>query len=221
MARPIASASKSTRVYQQIRERIIDGRYTPGFRLTLSMLAAEFGVSTVPVREAIRWLEAEGLIEYKHNVGAQVSHVDISSYTESMETLAYLEGTVTALSAPHLTEADLQEAERINIEMDLVARASTFDSNSYRRLNGHFHTLLCSACPNQRVLNLMTSEAERVTLIRRSALQFNAQRSLTSIEQHAQLIAMIRKGADQREIELFAREHKKGSLHRLLRVVDD
>ncbi|WP_182354306.1 GntR family transcriptional regulator [Flaviflexus huanghaiensis] len=220
MPRTAASTSKSDQVYATLRTRIIDGYYSPGYRLVLSTLAAEFGVSTVPVREAIRWLEAEGLVEYTHNVGAQVSRVDATSYAESMSVLAVLEGAVTALSAPHLTEADLEEAEAYNREMALMTQAPSFDSNVYRRLNGHFHSTLSLRCPNERMHSLMTTEAERVNRIRRTSFRFTSSRSRLSVEQHDHLIHLIRIGADPGEIELYARNHKMASMREAL-LADD
>ena len=66
-------ATKQQRVYETIRERILSGTYGPGYRVVIDGLATELGVSALPVREAIRRLEAEGLIVYRPNVGAQVA----------------------------------------------------------------------------------------------------------------------------------------------------
>ena len=208
-----APTSKSDAVYQQVRSRIVDGQYTPGFRLTFSALADEFGVSTVPVREAIRSLEAEGLVEYTLNIGARVSEVNLEDYYESMVSLALLEGMATALAAPHLTDEDLHIAYSLNRDMEALTRSSFFDSDAYRRLNGRFHSVLCAPCPNSRILSLMTNEAERVTIIRRSSLKFESAQSADSVSQHDHLLKLIRMGADPAHIEDFARQHKLASLH--------
>lgn len=220
MVKQAASTSKSDQVYATLRTRIIDGYYSSGYRLVLSTLATEFSVSTVPVREAIRWLEAEGLVEYTHNVGAQVSTVDAAGYAESMSVLAVLEGAVTALSAPHLTQDDMDEAETYNREMLTLAESASFDSNAYRRLNGHFHRVLCLRCPNERLHSLMNNEVERVNRIRRTSFKFTAERSLQSIGQHEHLLTLARTGADPGEIEFYAREHKMASLREALLAND-
>lgn len=212
MSRTATPRSKSDGVYRQIRQRIIDGRYTPGYRLTLSTLAEEFGTSTVPVREAIRWLEAEGLVKSTHNKGSQVSQINMEEYTESMYSLAVLEAMATALSAPLLTEEQIEMAEAFNRRMEELTEATIFDSDAYRRLNGHFHSALCAACPNKRLLALVTTEAERVNIIRRSALSFERTWSAHSVRQHDILLDLIRRGAPAHEIESFAREHKLSSL---------
>ncbi|MDQ2832005.1 MAG: GntR family transcriptional regulator, partial [Chloroflexota bacterium] len=68
--------SKHERAYAVIRRRILDGAYQPGHRLIIGALADELGVSAVPVREAIRRLEAEGRVVYRHNAGSRVAPVD-------------------------------------------------------------------------------------------------------------------------------------------------
>jgi len=68
--------SKQERAYALIRRRILEGTYQPGYRLIISTLADELGVSAVPVREAIRRLEAEGRVVYRHNAGSRVAPLD-------------------------------------------------------------------------------------------------------------------------------------------------
>ena len=108
------SQSKSQRAYHWIKERIANQEFTPGYRLVLGSIAGDLDMSVVPVREAIRQLEAEGLVTFERNVGARVSMVDDSQYRYSMQALSILEGTATALSARRLTADDLRAARRIN-----------------------------------------------------------------------------------------------------------
>src|SRR5690349_16985254 len=79
--------SKSQLVYRALRERIMDGTYSPGYRLVLEQLAREFSVSAVPVREAVRLLEAEGHVTFERNVGARVA-IDETKYETAAEALA-------------------------------------------------------------------------------------------------------------------------------------
>ena len=68
--------NKQQRAYTELRERILSGAYSPGFRLVIDSLADELEVSTLPIREAIRRLEAEGLVVFRPNAGAQVAPAD-------------------------------------------------------------------------------------------------------------------------------------------------
>jgi DNA-binding GntR family transcriptional regulator len=129
------------RIYQTLRKRILNGGYDPGHRLVIDSLARDFGVSGIPVREAIRRLEAEGLIVYRPNVGPQVTQRDARLYEEELEAVAVLEGYATALAAPDLTPGDLERLREINSELLECANASdsfgfsrrNFDSSSRRR----------------------------------------------------------------------------------------
>ena len=80
-----AALSKSRIAYEWIKARIGDGTFSPGYRLVLGQLAQELGVSVVPIREAIRLLEAEGLVTFERNVGAQVAMVDESDYQHTTQ----------------------------------------------------------------------------------------------------------------------------------------
>ncbi|MPS75542.1 MAG: GntR family transcriptional regulator, partial [Microbacterium sp.] len=82
----VESASKSEQAYAWIRSRISAHTYGPGYRLVLGPIADELGMSVVPVREAIRRLEAEGLVTFERNVGARVTLVDEGEYAHTMQT---------------------------------------------------------------------------------------------------------------------------------------
>src|SRR6266849_6694586 len=99
--------TKQERTYRVIRKRILDGVYGPGYRVVIDALAAEFEVSALPVREAIRPIEAEGLVVYRPNVGAQVAPADPALYEEELTVLAVLEGYATALAADRLGHAEV------------------------------------------------------------------------------------------------------------------
>ena len=75
------SESKSQSTYSAIRAKIISGAYGPGYRLVLDELSREMGISTVPIREAIRRLEAEGYVDFQRNVGARGWFVLIAGIT--------------------------------------------------------------------------------------------------------------------------------------------
>lgn len=204
--------SKSEMVYREVRERIISGRYTTGYRLVLDQLARELEVSPVPVREAIRRLEAEGLVTFTRNVGAEVTSIDVGEYSDTMQTLAYLEGAATALSAQLLTPDQLAEAADTNEQMRSLTRGS-FSPLLYTDLNARFHSQLIQACPNSRLLMLSQKEAERVAVIRRTTFSFNEERAVNSVAEHDNLIRLIRDGEPFEAIELAARDHKLHAMH--------
>ena len=107
-----ATVSKSQLAYEHLRERITRGAYGPGYRLVLDQLARELRMSVVPVREAIRRLEAEGVVTFERNVGARVAAIDPVDYQDACQALAIVEGGAVALAQPHLAAADRREPTR-------------------------------------------------------------------------------------------------------------
>lgn len=211
-----ARLSKSETVYRELRSRITSGRYVAGFRMVLDQLARELGVSPVPIREALRRLEAERLVTFTPNVGAEVAAVDVGDYAEAMHVLALLEGSATAVAAPHLTEGQLRDAFDINERMRVLAASPGFDPREFSDLNQQFHATLCQACPNEHLHRLWGEVGERVTLIRRNLFPFEPVRSGTSVAEHDGILALIGRGAPEEEIEAAARKHKLRTLRQFV-----
>jgi DNA-binding GntR family transcriptional regulator len=207
---PAASTSKAERAYRVIKERIEDGSYGPGSRLVLDQLGRELSVSAVPVREAIRRLEAEGYVAFTRNLGACVASIDRDQYQHTMQALAIIEAAATALAAPHVSARTLREARRVNERMR--ASMAAFDPAAFTRLNEEFHRLLCSACPNPHLRGLVEREWSRMALIRRSSFAFVPGRARTSVAEHDKLLDLIESRASEQKIERAARVHKLATL---------
>ncbi|HLR28180.1 MAG TPA: GntR family transcriptional regulator [Ruania sp.] len=205
-----AALSKSQRAYAWIRERITNQEYKPGYRLVLGSIAAELDMSVVPVREAIRQLEAEGLVTYERNVGARVALVEASQYGDSMQTLSILEATATALAATHITAEDLQRAREYNAQMK--AQVDHLDPHEFTELNRNFHGVLTAACPNARLVQLIDAEWGRLNYLRDSIFSFVPERTQESVREHEYLVQLIESGASQNEIETACRHHRAATL---------
>lgn len=205
-----ATRSKSQHAYLWLKERIASEELTPGYRLVLGSIAAELGMSVVPVREAIRRLEAEGLVTFERNVGARVSMIDDSQYRHSMETLAILEGAATALAARHLTADDVGQARELNRR--LVESLDRFDPRLFTSLNHRFHAVLFAACPNPHLLALVESEWVRLGRLRDSTFSFVPGRAQESVREHETLLHLIERGAPLADIERTARGHRSATL---------
>lgn len=206
--------SKAQRAYRFVRERIDDGRYVPGYRLVLGQIARELDVSVVPVREAIRLLEAEGLVTFERNVGAQVALIKETEYLHTMQTLALVEGYATSLSAPYLTPDHLARARAINERMRQTL--DDFDPHRFTELNLEFHAVLFEECPNPHVLDLVHRGWNRMKVLRDSSFSFVPGRARESVEEHDRILDLIEQAADPRELELVARQHRTATLDAVL-----
>lgn len=203
-AKPVMS--KSQRAYDFLKERILDKRYTPGYRLPLSPLAADLRMSVVPVREAIRRLEAEGYVDFVPNVGARVAIFDVAEYEHSMQTLGVVEGVATALSAPLLDTSTLARAEAINDR--LRALVEHLDPHTFTQVNQEFHSVLFEPCTNPHILDLVHRGWARMNNLRDSTFAFVPGRAQESVDEHAEILTLIRNDADPLEIEMAARRHR-------------
>jgi len=198
--------NKQERAYTELRERILSGAYSPGFRLVIDSLAGELGVSSLPIREAIRRLEAEGLVVFRPNAGAHVAPADPALFDEMVTTLAILEGYATALAAPELTAVDIEELEKINARM--VACMDQLDALGFGRANREFHLLIYERCPNEYIVELLRDTERRLDAIRRTVFTQIPYRGRRSIEEHEQIIQLLRDRAPTARIEAAARRHK-------------
>jgi len=198
--------SKSQRAYEWVRTRIARHDYGPGYRLVLGPIAESLGMSVVPVREAIRRLEAEGLVTFERNIGARVAVVDESEYIHTMQTLGIVEGAATALSAPLLNGSDLDRAAKVNER--LTRLLDHFDPHTFTQLNQQFHSVLYEPCPNPHILDLVHRGWSRLTGLRDSTFAFVPGRAHHSVEEHAEILDLIRSNADPLDIELAARNHR-------------
>ncbi|HWT32499.1 MAG TPA: GntR family transcriptional regulator [Microbacterium sp.] len=202
----MAAPSKSERAYDYMHDRISAGDYSPGYRLVLGSIAAELHMSVVPVREAVRRLEAEGLVTFERNVGARVALVDESEYIFTMQTLGLVEGAATALSAPLVTPELLDAARDVNERMHTLLEH--FDPHVFTVLNQQFHSLLYEPCPNPHILDLVHRGWGRLGRLRDSTFAFVPGRAHHSVDEHTEILELIRRGADPLEIELAARNHR-------------
>ena len=206
----LAAGSKSQQAYEAVKARIVEGTYSPGYRLVLGTIAKDLGVSVVPVREAIRRLEAEGLVTFERNVGATVAGIDPTEYLYTMQTLSIVEGAATALSAPLIDTVAIARARAVNEEMrDCL---NHFDPVRFTRLNQDFHSILFEHCPNPHILDLVHRGWNRLAALRSSTFRFVPGRAHESVNEHEALLQLIESGATADEIEKAARLHRSATL---------
>ncbi|GAA3706654.1 GntR family transcriptional regulator [Streptomyces tremellae] len=198
--------SKAERSFRILKERIMDGTYGPGHRLVIDQLVREYGISSVPWRESLRRLEAEGWVEIVPNVGALVRTFDTDAWQQGLSLLARIGGYATALSAPRLTEGDLERAHGLNRQMGEALGA--FDPARFGRLNREFHELLASRAGDERLVTMVHNEWARLEVIRKSAFWYAPGRAEAALAEHDEILALIESAAEPDAIETAARQHE-------------
>lgn len=135
------------RITRALAERIIAGDVEPGARLRQDHIAHEFGASHVPVREAFRRLEAQGLAVSEPRRGVRVASFDLSSVREVAEMRAALEGLALRHAAPRITGSVLERAEQATNAGD-----RSRDVQSWEEANRAFHRTILEPCNMPRLL---------------------------------------------------------------------
>ena len=139
----IRRQSLTSEVAERLREKIVRGQIREGEQLRQDAIAQEFQVSRIPVREALRQLEAEGLITIVPHRGAVVSLLSCDEIEEIFEMRAVLEPAVLRASIPNLTAQDLDKAQQILNVYD-QALSNDGDVSEWGRMNWMFHSILYS-----------------------------------------------------------------------------
>lgn len=207
--------AKYLQAYRYVQDRILRGELRPGQRVTIEAVARQLGMSPTPVREALRQLEAEGMVVYRPHAGARVAEVDARAYRELVSVRAVLEGWATALSAPRLTPQALLRLRELNARMREAVRQQ--DLAAFDRLNRQFHRALYRPCGHRLLVELLESLRARTDLVRRSVFPFVPDRAPQSVEEHDRLLDLLEQGAPPDAVEAFAREHKLRTLEAYLR----
>jgi DNA-binding GntR family transcriptional regulator len=202
--------NKQEHAYKLIRGRIESGEYGPGQRVIIDSLSREFGISQVPIREAIRRLEAAGWIVYHRNTGPVVAPATRERWEAGMEVLAVAEGYATGLAAPHFTPPDIANLQRINKAMGKSLKA--LDLLEFSHGNREFHACIYRRCPNHYLVEQLIEIQAQLDAVRGTVFTNLPQRGMTSIKEHDELIRALQQRKPVDQIERLAREHKMNTV---------
>ncbi len=200
-------------VASELRRRIISGSFAGGFQLRQDMLAREFGVSRVPVREALVQLESEGLLKIHAHRGAVVSVPSLDEIREVFELRELLEPRLLLESAPRLTPEDYRQLTDIAARYAASHRAG--DVASCAELNTAFHLGLHQHATQPKTLNIVAGllrDSERHT---RLQLHYDVHGD-TAIADDARILALC-SGQKYAEAGEVMRDHINAAAARLVK----
>lgn len=186
--------------YRRLLEEIGRGDLLPGTRLRETELAERFGISRTPVREAIRQLEADGLVAHMPRQGATIRVLDYSEVMELYEMRAVLEGTAARLAARAASDLELDELAALNDELSKAR-----DLRSAYELNRQFHMTLLDAAKNRYLIKSVNALQKTLLIIGTSTLA-EADRAKQAVSEHAELL-MALKARDGTQAEALMRAH--------------
>ena len=178
-------------VAEDLRRRIINGDFASGFQLRQDALAAEFGVSRIPVREALMQLEAEGLVKIHPHRGAIVSELSTAEIEELFELRAILEPRLLKASAPRLNGDDSGRLHAILQEFSLALEAQHV--SRWGELNTELHMVLYRHAGQPRSLSIVANLLQECDRHTRLQLSLAGKRERAEAE-HAELIRLCAGG---------------------------
>lgn len=191
--------NQSNSLKSQIEEEIAMGILLPGERLDEASLAARFGVSRTPIREALQQLSIAGLIEHRRHRGAVVSAPDPKQLVEMFELMAEFEAICARLAARRLLASDETELKK-TLEACRIA-AESGDTDGYYYENERFHRAIYVASGNSFIADQAMALHKRLAPFRRLQLRVRY-RMKASLGEHDAIVAALLSG----NAELAAQE---------------
>lgn len=208
--------SKSDMVYDAIKEAIISGQLKPGTRLVMADLAQKLHVSTQPVREALRCLDAEGYVKWTLNVGAIVSSISVEDIKEDIPTLRELEGLATREAVRRMTPEVLEELESMLATMRQYVKDDK--PREYGLLNKKFHRTIHVASGNKHLVKILDDLWARRDRLR-AVFLLSPVRAAESLKEHEAIVSAIKAG-DAETAGRLVEEHRMKAAEELFKYLE-
>ena len=189
--RAIPRQTLTTAVAERLRDKILRGEFREGEQLRQHAIAEEFAVSRIPLREAFRQLEAEGLIEIQDHRGAVVTTLSPSEIEELFEIRAALESLTLRRAVPRLTDEDLARAEKALAAYERALHDEA-DFDVWGDLHWQFHAALYAAAKRTRSLALIQTVNNNADRYIRLHILFSRDAHRNSKDEHRTILELCR-----------------------------
>ena len=215
----IPRLSLHEQVAHRLRQLLVEGRIAPGAKLNERLLCENLNVSRTPLREAIKMLAAEGLVELLPNRGAIAVALTEEDVLNTFEVMAGLEAQSGELAAQRITAAELAEIQALHFEM--MAAYTRGDLSNYYRLNALIHSAINAAARNP----VLTATYRQVNA-RLQALRFRSNQDgekwKAAVQEHEQMIAALqaRDAAAMRSVLVTHLDNKRDVVIEQLRAMN-
>jgi DNA-binding GntR family transcriptional regulator len=205
--------SQGESAYLQRLEAIRTGLFQPGDRLREVDVSDRLSLSRTPVREALRKLEADGIVEHRARIGAVIRKLERTEVVELYEMRQVLERTAAEMAAKHASAAEIDELEDLNAQI----AASTGNPAAAASINQDFHRYIYLATRNRFLLESARALNNALLLLGPTTLADPA-RIKTVVHQHQTIIDALREG-DAETASAMAAAHLQTSLRHRLKVM--
>lgn len=183
---PIERRALHEDLADQLRRAIIHGELRPGAKISEKILTEQFGVSRTPVREALKILSTEGLIELKPNRGASVTQLTWADIRDTFPVMGALEALAGELACQNASD---QQIERMRVLFErMVAMFEKGDRKGYFRVNEDIHQLIITASANGALPRMLRTASAQIRRARYMA-NLSTERWAQAISEHADILA--------------------------------
>jgi DNA-binding GntR family transcriptional regulator len=193
-------------VAERLRELIRDGELEPRARVNELELAERFGISRTPLREAIKILATEGLLELLPNRGARVASISEGEVNDTIEVVAGLEATAAELACRAITDAEVAAIEAKHAAMLEAWRRQ--DNPAYFTLNREIHETIMRASGNPILQGIYATLSGRIQRARYAAHKTPEQWT-KAVDEHEEILRLL-KARDGERLARVLREHIRG-----------
>jgi DNA-binding GntR family transcriptional regulator len=200
--------SKNELVYASLRSAIVTGELPPGARLVIDELAGQLGVSQIPVREALRQLEADGFVVIRPYVGATVTELHFDQISEIFGLLEAMEIISGRAACARLTASDIDQLARLLAKMDTLVDSPT----EWSVANVQFHSMICEMGGTSIVRHMMDKAFDHWDRLRSYFFKgVFAHRVEDAQREHHELFAAMQ-ADDADAVESMVRMHNRAAL---------
>jgi DNA-binding GntR family transcriptional regulator len=207
-----AFRSKNEVVYDVLRESIIQGDYKPGTRLVIDELSASLGVSQIPIREAMRQLEADGFVTIEPYVGATITEINADFIFEIFALLESMEVVCSRTAARCMSDEELETLADLVEQMD----ASANRPEQWSQDNKQFHLFIAECARTGLILKMMQKVLDHWDRLRLHYLKdVFAHRIEAAQQEHKQILEAFRTH-DADNVEQVMRQHNRNALESYL-----
>ena len=201
------------RVFHRIREDILSGKYKQDEELRENTIATELGVSRTPVREALRQLELEGLVQIVPNKSAVVTGLSEKDMQDIYMIRSYLEGLCAKLACENITDEQLESLEEIQYLFEFHAKKKHYDQ--LVELDDRFHDIIYAASDSRMLNHILVDFHHYVGRVRKEMLSSD-ERALSCSKEHNDLLEAL-KQRDGEKAEELAHQHILNTIQNIMR----
>jgi DNA-binding GntR family transcriptional regulator len=205
---PLTHRSKKDYVIASLRRDILDGVLAPGARLIIDELAARYGVSPIPVREALQQLQSDGYVVIQPYAGAKVAEIEIDAIGEIFALLESLEAISGRAACERMSDADIDELERLVARMDDMVD----DPDRWSQENLLLHEFICTKAGMHLVEALLRKAMEQWDRLRRHYFEDVFEHRIRASQPEHRAIVRALRTRDADLVERIIREHNRTAL---------